>query len=220
MKQTPGSIPPRMAPARPGPWRALFTQRTFYACLALLVIGAVMDFVNGQQIQILFPNRVPIPDTLFMVLPYLPWTQYLTDLANIFSCLLLALYIFPARPWRLPLSLAVLGLGYLIRSVAILLNPFGGALGNMAYYGLTKIHQYGEFPSGHVFLVAAIYLLIDKREAPLLRRLALLSLIVECATLLLSHGHYSVDIIGGLLIGYFSYHVLKDFRELQLSLGS
>lgn len=197
-------------------WKVVINSKIFYAALFLLVAGATMDIVTSEHIiPTLFPNRVPIPDTLFNILPYLPWTQYLTDLANIFSVILLLIYLFPRRWGKLPLTLAVLGLGYLMRSVFTSLNPFGGALGNVVHYGLTNIHQYGEFPSGHVFLVTAIYLLIQN-DAPFIKKLALLSVVIEVVALLLSHGHYSVDIIGGWLIGYFTYHVLSGFNELTI----
>lgn len=197
-------------------WKIVFTSNVFYASAFLLLVGAGLDNVNSRFIQILFPNRQPIPDTLFDLLPYAPWTQYLTDIANIFSCVLLAIYLFPHRWRKLPQALAVLGLGYTIRSVLILLNPFGGWLGNNAHYGLSTIHQYGEFPSGHVFLVVAIYFLIDGANAKLLKRLALASVVVEIVTLLLSRGHYSADIVGGLLIGYFSYYILKKYKDLTI----
>lgn len=197
--------------------RIIARSPVFYASLFLLLTGAVMDIINSEYvIPKLFPNRAPIPDTLFTILPYIPSTQYLTDLANIFSVILLVLYIFPKRWIKLPLALAVLGLGYLLRSVFTLLNPFDGALGNGVHYGLTNVHQYGEFPSGHVFLVVAIYFLIQA-DAPTLKKLALLSVIVEIITLLLSHGHYSVDIIGGWLIGYFAYHSLSGYKGLTIS---
>lgn len=197
-------------------WKTILKNRVFYAALLLLIVGATTDIVTGQFIiPKLFPNRVPIPDTLFNNLPYLPWTQYLTDLANIISLILLLIYLFPRRWGKLPQVLAVLGLGYLLRSVFTLLNPFGGALGNVVHYGLSTVHEYGEFPSGHVFLVAAIYFLIQA-DAPILKKLALLSVVVEVISLLLSHGHYSVDIIGGWLIGYFTYHVLSGYKELTI----
>lgn len=204
------------APTATG-WKTALQSKVFYAALFLLIIGAVMDITTSEHvIPMLFPNRAPIPDTLFSILPYLPWTQYLTDLANIFSVILLMFYLFPKRWNYLPLTLAVLGLGYLMRSVFTMLNPFGGALGNVVSYGLTNVHQYGEFPSGHVFLVVAIYLLIQS-DALTLKRLALASVVVEVISLLLSHGHYSVDIIGGWLIGHFAYHSLVGYKGLIIS---
>lgn len=174
-----------------------------------------MDNLSSQLIPHLFPDRPAIYDTLFHLLPYVPWTQYLTDLANIFSCVLLAWYLFPRRWPQLPRVLAVLGLGYFLRSLLILINPFAGPLGNEVHYGITHIHQYGQFPSGHMFLVVAIYLLIGN-DAPKLKAAALVSIFIETITLLLSHGHYSIDIVGGFFLAYFAFHVLRN-QDIEIS---
>ncbi len=194
------------------PTARLWRNKYFYASLVLLLIGAFFDMRNSDLIHTYFPLRQPIPDSLFMVLPYLPWTQNWTDLANIFSAILLGFYLFPKRWDKVPFALTVLGLGYLLRSLLILLNPFGGPLGNVVNYGLTNIHQYGQFPSGHTFFVVAVYLFINRLEDPLLKRLALLSCAVEIVALLLSHGHYSIDIVGGILVGYFTYNEVKKYE--------
>lgn len=194
-------------------WKIILKSKIFWASALLLVTGATLDNLNGQQLNRLFPARVPIPDTLFEILPYYQWTQGFSDLANVFSCLLLALYLFPHRWRKLPFALAVLGLGYTLRSILILLNPFGGPLGNFVHYGVTNIHQFGQFPSGHMFLVVAIYFILDQDDVPGLKKLALVSIIVEVLALLLSHGHYSIDIVGGWLVGYLCFHFLSQYHQ-------
>lgn len=196
--------------APPSP--AASTAKQLAASLFLLLTGIFLDIHNSGTIQQNFPDRQPIPDLLFLALPYIAWTQYISDLANIFSVVLLGIFIFP-RNWRkLPFVFSILGLGYLLRSLMILLNPFGGPLGNVVHYGITTIHQFGQFPSGHTMLVVIIYLLLPQQNKAL-KRLALLGVIVEVIVLLLSHGHYSIDIIGGWLVGYFSYKTLQPHES-------
>ncbi len=195
----------------------LWKNSWFYLSLLILAVGITTDVLSSAAIQSLFPDRLPIYDTLFHILPYIPWTQYFSDLANIFSVIILALYIFPRRWRELPFVLLVIGVSYLARGILILLNPFGGPLGNIATYGLTSIHQYGQFPSGHVMLVVLIFFFIDGNEQPILKRLALLSCFVEVAALLTSHGHYSIDIVGGFLVAYFTSHALRTFKPLITS---
>ncbi len=199
--------------SKPTPLQKLVKDGRFIASAFLLITGSWLDIHNSATIQANWPNRQPIPDSLFLLLPYIGWTQYFSDLANIFSIILLAIYLFPQRWQKLPFALSILGLGYLLRSMLELLNPYGGPLGNIAYYGITKIHQFGQFPSGHTMLVVIIYYLIDRDEAPLLSNLALGSIAVEVASLLLSHGHYSIDIVGGFFVAYFSYHELKKHQS-------
>lgn len=191
----------------------IFRSHRWLITATFMVAAVVFQGVTSWLIQVNFPDRQPIYDTLFDVLPYWPWTQYWSDIANIFSAILLGVYVFPKHVQRLPFMFTVIGLGYLLRGILIYLNPFGGPLGNIAEYGLTNIHQYGQFPSGHTMITVLIYFLIDGKETPTLKWLALGSIIVEVAALWLSHGHYSIDIVGGFLVGYFSYHVLKPIEQ-------
>ncbi len=182
-------------------------------------LAAWLNFQNSNLIQVYFPHRTPIIDTLFLITPEVMWTQYLTDLANITSCILLGIYIFRGRQHHLPFTLTVIGFGYFLRSLIILLNPFGGPLGNIAHYGLTTIEQHGQFPSGHTLIVVLAYYLIAKSEAPLLKKLALISVWIEVVSLILSRGHWSVDVVGGFLLAYFAYHFIKEhYREGRATL--
>lgn len=190
-----------------------FVRYKWYWTPVFLVAAVIFQTITSWLIQVNFPDRQPIQDTLFSVLPYWPWTQNWSDIANIFSAILLGMYVFPKRVQKLPFIFTVIGLGYLLRGVFIYLNPFGGPLGNIAEYGLTNIHQYGQFPSGHTMITVLIYLMIDRLEEPRLKWLALISILVEVAALLLSHGHYSIDIVGGFLVGYFAYHVLRPVED-------
>lgn len=178
----------------------------------MLGVAIFLDTHNSGLIQQLFPFRVPIPDTLFDLLPYWPRLQFLSDFAQITSVLALALYLFPRRWRELPFALSVLGLSYLARSILILMNPFGGPLGTIVHYGMTTIHQFGEFPSGHTILVTCIFFLIEKSRAPQLYWIALGSLWLEVLSLLLSHGHYTVDVVGGFLVAYFCYTKLAPVK--------
>ncbi|HEY1074402.1 MAG TPA: phosphatase PAP2-related protein [Patescibacteria group bacterium] len=198
--------------------RSLFSDPRFYFCLLILVIGASANFYSSALIQQLFPYRLPIQDTLFQILPYWPWTQNWSDWANIFSILLLIVYLFPKRSRLVPFVMLSFGVGYFLRSILILLNPFGGPLGNVTHYGLTTVEQHGQFPSGHIFLVTLVYFIIHRDER-MLKQLALVSIFIEIAALLLSHGHYSIDIVGGLFLGYFVAHSLQPY-ETSLSIKS
>ncbi len=194
-----------------------FIRYRWYITPLILIMGVVFQTITSWQIQVQFPNRQPIFDTLFSILPYWPWLQNWSDIANVFSVILLAWYVFPRNVRKLPFILTVIGLAYFLRGIFIFLNPFGGPLGNITEYGLTNIHQYGQFPSGHTMITVLIYLIIDRMQSPWLKKLALISIFVEVAALLLSHGHYSIDIVGGFLVGYFAYHVLKPVEDDLIS---
>jgi membrane-associated phospholipid phosphatase len=102
--------------------------------------------------------------------------------------------------------LAVFGLMYLIRSVLMLLTPLASSHGNGALFGLLPLVQNGMFPSGHAGAAFLCYLLVDAKRAPGIRRALLWLAFAEWITLLLAHGHYSIDIAGGVLLAYFVFH--------------
>jgi membrane-associated phospholipid phosphatase len=153
-----------------------------------------------------FPDR-PLPrDLLFEALPYVPWTQYLTDIALYLQAILLFWYISRGRVRRFPEMAAMFSIMHLLRAMITTLTPLAGPLGNGAFYGLIHVVQNGEFPSGHVGGAVILYLFVNAKEAPLLKAVMLALAVIECVSLLLSHGHYSIDIVGGILLAYFVYH--------------
>ena len=183
------------------------TQKGLIAAGTVFVtVAAALDFLSSQYIAITFPNRVPVDDLLFRLTPYLSWTQYLSDAAAIIGPILLGWYIFNGREKYLPRALFSIGLGYLMRASMIILTPLGGPLGNGALYGFIPLVQNGQIPSGHTMLAMLCYLFVDRREAPRIKALLLLSVGVEILSLILSRGHYGIDIAVGLLVAYVAYH--------------
>lgn len=181
-------------------------NRKFILLVILLLITATLNFVSSELIQKYFPDRQPAQDLLFRLTPYVSWTQYLTDIANVASVLGLLIYLFMGRVSKFPRAVFAFVIAEFLRSVIIILTPLGGPLGNSMHYGLTAIQQHGEFPSGHTIIVVLSYLLVSKVEAPILKNLLLLNIIIEVISLILSRGHYSIDIVGGILVAYFAYH--------------
>lgn len=188
----------------------------FGAGLFLLCVAVVLNLDIGVYIiSTYFPDRPQLPDLLFMTMPYIQWTQYLTDIANVVSIGLLIWYVAAYnRLFELPFITMTIAVGEILRGFLILLNPFAGPLGNGAHYGLTTITQLGQFPSGHTFVVVAAYLLVDRRIAPKLKLWLLISMIVEIVSLVLSRGHYAIDIVGGIFMAYL---VVGEMRRYYSS---
>lgn len=193
--------------------------KVFWPSIALGA-GIVANNVSSRLIQFYVPDR-PIPqDLLFAITPYIGWTQFLSDPANILSVTLLAIYVFSGRIKLLPVVLASFAVAELLRSGIILLNPLGSPLGPDMRYGIANfvpVVQLGQFPSGHIMLVVLCYLLIDRRSAPSLKGLALFSVFLEIVALIFSRGHYGIDIIGGYFIAYLAFNEVKK-RESKLLL--
>lgn len=182
--------------------KLVFTDVKFYLAGFLVLFSTYVNFYMSELIHRLYPYRQPASDLLFDVLPYIGWTQYVTDIAVLISAVLIMIYISKHDARHFSFYLMLFAVVYFIRALIIPLTPLGGAFGNMTTYGLTTIQQHGMFPSGHTALAAVAYFAVDRVKAPGVKHLLFWMLIIQVASLLLSRGHYSIDIIGGILISY------------------
>ena len=178
--------------------------------------SSLFNFVTSELIQYLYPDRPVVPDLLFTILPFVPWLQYVFDTILATSIILMLVYAFRIDWRHSGYYLFVVGVGYLVRAILMALTPLGQPVGNNETMGiglLLNIYQHGMFPSGHTCLAATIYFLMDRERAPRMKTAAGILVIAEMVTLLLSHAHYSIDLVGGLMVAYLIVHWLKRYKE-------
>jgi membrane-associated phospholipid phosphatase len=160
----------------------------------------------NELIHWLYPDRPIVPDLLFTLLPDLPWLAYLSEPLIAGSIAILILQAFWIDRDRLPYYFFVLAALYFSRAVLMVLTPLGRPTGNLSSYGIfqsTGLLQHGMFPSGHQMLACIAYLLVRSSVDRRLKRLALALALGQAVVLILSRGHYSIDIIGGSLVSWF-----------------
>jgi membrane-associated phospholipid phosphatase len=193
--------------------RSVLSSQQFALSLVLIAIATLLNAAGSVFIQANFPDRPMVPDLLFELLPYIPGTQDMTDILNVLGVTLVFGYFVAVDRIRIPYAVSAFAITEILRAFMIVLTPIGGPLGNVVNYGLTSIHQHGQIPSGHTLVVALGYMLVDGKKAPLLKLVLFLAVIGEVVCLLLSHGHYSIDIVAGLLIAYFGFHELERYKD-------
>jgi membrane-associated phospholipid phosphatase len=206
---------PRMKSARLPLGRALSRPKTLWS-LAVLVGSAVFCFAVSEMIQWLYPERSVVPDLLFTLLPNIPFLAYLTDPIMAAAIVLILWYAITRGRDHLPYYFFSVGIVYFGRGLLMALTPLGRPTGNLESYGIFRVvqlKQHGMFPSGHVTLAAAIYFLIDGKRHPGFKRAAGLLALAEIVTLLLSRGHYSIDVAGGIMLGWLTILLLEGRRE-------
>lgn len=184
--------------------------RAWLASLMLLATAGLSALNSNRLILARFPDRPYPRDLLFELLPYVSWTRYLTAIALVMGFSLFLYYALRYEPRRIPAFIATFGLMYLFRSAMIVLTPLGSAQGEGAF--VFSVQQYGMFPSGHIAASLILVLLTSAERAPVIHRVQMLLAVLELAGLVLAHGHYSIDIVGGLLLAYFIVHVWTDGR--------
>lgn len=172
----------------------------------MLLAAAAASHAASRFIDAGFPNRPEPADLLFETLPYVDAAQYASDLAVFTAIALLAYYGVTKVRTEIPRMMAVFASMYLLRASMIVLTPLAPAHGEGVKFGFVPYIQNGMWPSGHTGATLLCFLLVDGDRAPCLKRTTLALAVIEWVSLLLARGHYSIDIIGGLLLSYFVYH--------------
>lgn len=200
---TPADQEVPQAPSR-GAWLRALGVGVF-----VLALSGVLASISSYTIQARYPDRPRPPDLMFDLLPHLPWTQYVVEALYIGAIVLLAVYALRKEHIRqIPEIVGLFGLKQSFRALIMVLTPLAVPYDEATHYNLTggRIRNWGEFPSGHAATMLLFYLIVDKDEAPGIKRALLVLNVVQVVFLLTSHSHYSIDIVGGLLLGYFVYH--------------
>lgn len=172
--------------------------------IIFLLAAGILNFVTGSFIVGKFENVIP-PDLLFSITPYVSSMQYVTDIVVIVSGIILFIVTLKTDYKKLPKVMNIIALGYLLRAIFITLTPLGAYFGVDNSFGISNLKPHGAFPSGHTMFAFLAYYLTDKKYNKIKILLFILA-IIEATSLILSRGHYSIDIIGGFLVAYFVCH--------------
>lgn len=190
------SDPPHLAPA----WAT---------AVGLGVVAAVATWLANQVIVGSFADAPRPDDLLFELLPHVSPARWLTVVALAAGIGVYLWATWRAAPSTLPAAATAVALMYLLRAGMIVLTPLAPAYGEGIF--VFPQEQFGTFPSGHTALLTLLALRVpDDRPRLRLFQWAMVALMV--AGLLLAHGHYSIDIIGGLLLAYFVATVWRHGR--------
>jgi len=180
---------------------------------AVLTTEAASRFIVTR-----FPDRPTAPDLAYELLPHVPEGSYVTLVAIGALVLLFAAYVIRHEAERIPAHITAVALLYLLRAGMTVLTPLAHARnGSLLPF---PFFENGLFPSGHTALSVLLILSIDRKDAPRLHHTGTALLAVMIVSMLLSRGHYSIDIAGGALLGYFVWrewtggHLLEPLRRL------
>lgn len=181
------------------------TRATWGTALVLGALAATATVLANMLIARRFPDAPKPDDLMFELLPYVEPARWLTVLALVGGFGLFLLDILRSEGVaglvgrRMADAGAVFGLMYLLRAGIMVLTPLAPAQPGRVF--IFDPPQLGMFPSGHVAAVTLLVLL-SPTERPWVRRVQWVMLGLMVAGLLLARGHYSIDIVGGLLLGY------------------
>lgn len=183
--------------------------------VGLGVLAAAATLLANLLLVRAFSDAPRPDDLLFELLPSIWPARWLTVVALVggFGVFLLDLVRHDGiRSRRLPAAGAVFALMYLTRAVLSVLTPLAPAHGEGAF--VMEPQQYGMFPSGHVAALTLL-LLLSPPERPWVRRVQAVMLVLMILGLLLARGHYSIDIVGGMLLSYVTLSAWRSWTVLR-----
>ena len=184
--------------------QVLLNKKTGFAFL-LLVVTASATMGVSELIQFLYPDRPIVPDIFFSIFPEVPFFAYLSEPIMFLSIITILLHLFRKEPTQVPFFFFTLALIYLLRGPLMLLTPLGRPTGNLDSYGIFEVielKQHGMFPSGHMMLSAIFYFFVKGKEYGKTRKILAWLAFLQGFVLLISRGHYSIDIVGGIMSAY------------------
>lgn len=196
-------------------WQAFTAPRSLIA-IGLTVLSQIINPLVSESIQRLYPDRPIVPDFLFTILPDIAWMQYLTDPIMMVSIVTIFIYMLSYHRDKIPYYFCMNAFVYFGRAALMILTPLGRPTGNLSSYGIFEVinlKQHGMFPSGHAGLAAIIFLMIDRETAPVYKWIAGIMCVLEVVTLILSRGHYSIDIVGGIMLSYIIYVLMERKKD-------
>ena len=181
--------------------------------VAMSLSAAVATELASRFVAHRFPDRPVAPDISYAILPHIPWASYVTLAAIALVIVVSAVYVMRDEPELIPSHVTAISLMYLLRAAMTTLTPLAHARDGSAIP--FPLFGNGLFPSGHTALALLLILLIGRRLHPRLRTAAVVLLGVMMVSMLYSRGHYSIDLAGGALLGYFVWREWTDGRLLE-----
>lgn len=181
---------------------------TFFLILLALIASNLSTKFIGNYYIIRYVN----PDLVFSLFPSSIYLEYFSDILVYFGILIFLSYYARKHKEKITGYINSVSIMYILHSIIKIFTPMMRPTGvDLPSHGVFRdvIPQLGMFPSGHVGLVSVLYYLIDGEKDPRFKKLFLFIVVLECITMVISRGHYSIDVIGGVLLAYFVVTNLK-----------
>ena len=200
-----------------GSLTAVFTSRYFYIGFLSVLAGIALNIASQTYLHNYMSEGKTLPMLSDLILDHLPVIDLslVYDIVCLIPILLMFVYIAHKKEYkRIPFILLMIGIFYLVRGVFIVLTPFGNPPmfegSDTLFNGFSK-YELGVYPSGHAGNVFMLFLLV---KDSLYKKIIISCLIIVIIALLLSHGHYSIDIFSGIFFAY----AIKSFGMKHLAM--
>jgi membrane-associated phospholipid phosphatase len=202
----------------------VFRSKYLYIGFLSVLAGMALNIASQTYLHNYMSEGKTLPMLSDLILDNLPVIDLslVYDIVCMIPILLVFIYMFHKKDFnRFPFILLMVGLFYMVRGVFIVLTPFGNPpqfMGSDPLFNGFSKYELGVYPSGHTGNVFMLYLLVNDS---LYKKLILLCLSIVIFALLLSHGHYSIDIFSGVFFAYaIKAYGIKHLSMFDLTPGN
>ena len=199
----------------------LFKSRYFYIGFFSVLAGMALNIASQTYLHNYMSEGKTLPMLSDLILDNLPVIDLslVYDIVCLIPIFLVFVYVAHRKDYnRVPFILLMVGIFYLVRGVFIVLTPFGNPPlfggSDPLFNGFSK-YELGVYPSGHTGNVFMLFMLVNDS---IYKKIILVCLVIVIIALLLSHGHYSIDIFSGIFFAYaIRSYGIKHFWMFDLS---
>mgnify|MGYP001571338215 CR=1 FL=1 len=181
-----------------------FLKKLVIAIL-FFVLAVFIPAISSTYIKENFANPPIVKDLLWEILPNIP-IMWLSELFLLASVLYLIIWALKKDINYIPYAILLYSTFALIRAGIIVLTPLGlpNHYNGLAPIGEESVFRYGAFPSGHLAYPVLTFLITKSN-------LILIFGFVMSLVILISRGHYSIDLIGSVLLGFFIFVLAEKY---------
>ena len=182
-----------------------------FLLLSLYAAAIMVGYTNK-----IYPNLATSTDALFKITPFVNLSVFL-DILTLIGPLIFIIFIFMKKTTKkIPYYVTTISIFYLVRSFFIYITPLANPF-PLEKWGLGIFPVGGMFPSGHTGVLFLMFLLMkEESNNKYWAFILLLLVLLEGTFMILSRGHYSLDVFGAIFVAYAIHAFSKKNLKKRL----
>ncbi len=193
-------------------------KKLILAFIFMIISLGIEEYIALNISKFYPPNLTIIPDFILDHTPYLN-ILWLCDVLVLLAIASFIIFLFSEKKWKeLPFYAVMIGTYALIRAALVYVTPLANPAPNPGGLNFVLMPSGAMFPSGHVGTIFLLFLFTLNSKSKKWKIYLFILTILEIISLILSKGHYTIDIVGALFITYGIWKVGEEHFKKKLLL--
>jgi hypothetical protein len=182
------------------------------------IVAYGIELYLASNVNKFYPNLTISPDFILNHTPYLN-VLWLADAIVLLSIISFLIFMFSEKKGKeVPFYAVMLGIYALLRGLLSYITPLANPAPNPGGLNFALMPSGAMFPSGHVGTIFLFFLFALNNKSKKWEVYFFILLILDIISLILSRGHYTIDIIGALFICYGIWKVGEEHFKKKIIL--